>query len=441
MPKKKKEMTDEERLQAALVPKEEWPYELPEGWKWVYLGKITSVVGGGTPSSAHPEYYENGNIPWISPADLSTYQEIYIEHGRKYITEKGLEKSSTKLLPINTVMLSSRAPIGYVVIAANPICTNQGFKNFLPTKNINPRYLYWFLKGNKALLESYASGTTFLELSAKRAGEIKFPLASLQEQKDLVDIIEKLFMNLDKAQQKVQHVLDSFEARKAALLHAAFTGELTAKWRREHKNIPWNNKFVREICNDIKVGIVIKPSQYYTDKEHGIPAFRSANVREFHIDSKEWVYINDIGQENNKRSIVHEGDVLVVRSGNPGTSCVVSKECDGYGAIDILIAVPNQDIVLPEFLCAYTNSSISKNYIEENKRGMALTHFNVKRYANLPIKIPPIDEQGEIIRLLNNFFCKEKKAKTHIKQILLEITRMKQSILARAFRGELNVTK
>lgn len=159
---------------------------------------------------------------------------MYISHGAKNITELGLEKSSARLMPAGTVCLSSRAPIGYVVIAQNDISTNQGFKSMLPSPCFISEYLYWYLKGNKELLESYASGTTFLEISGGKTAQVEFPLAPLAEQQRIVDRIESLFSKLDEAKEKAQAVVDSFETRRAAILHKAFTGELTAKWREEH---------------------------------------------------------------------------------------------------------------------------------------------------------------------------------------------------------------
>lgn len=135
--------------------------------------------------------------------------------------------------------------------------------------------------------------------------------------------------------------------------------------------------------------------------------------------------------------IVHTGDVLVVRSGNPGTACVVSKKFDGYNAIDILIAVPNQNLITSDFLCCYTNSPFGKNLVSENKRGMALTHFNVKGYSGLPIRIPKLVEQREIVRILDSLFAKEQRAKEAAEAMLEKIDLLKKSILARTFRGEL----
>lgn len=116
---------------------------------------------------------------------------------------------------------------------------------------------------------------------------MEIPLPPFPEQQRIVDRIESLFAKLDEAEQKAQNALDSFESRKATILYEAFTGELTTQWRKEH-GIGMGNSTVGQVCHDVKVGIVIKPSQYYTDEEKGIPAFRSANVRENRIDDFDW---------------------------------------------------------------------------------------------------------------------------------------------------------
>lgn len=217
---------DPSEERASLVSDCEQLYPVPDNWCWTRLGSITEIVGGGTPSTKITEYYANGTIPWISPADLSDHKDIYISEGMKRITELGLAKSSARLLPANTVCLSTRAPIGYVVIAKNSLCTNQGFKSFLPASCYLPRYLYWYLKGNKELLESYASGTTFLELSARKASLIEFPLPPLPEQQRIVERIESLFAKLDESNKKAQDVLQQIDIIKKSILARAFRGEL-----------------------------------------------------------------------------------------------------------------------------------------------------------------------------------------------------------------------
>ena len=134
-------------------------------WIECKISDIGTVVGGATPSTKKPENYENGAIAWITPKDLSTFSGRYIQHGERNITEAGVRSCSTQLLPKNTVLFSSRAPIGYIAIAENEVCTNQGFKSVIPNENIEPLFLYYLLKYNKNKIESMGSGTTFKEVS------------------------------------------------------------------------------------------------------------------------------------------------------------------------------------------------------------------------------------------------------------------------------------
>ena len=134
-------------------------------WVECKISDIGTVVGGATPSTKKTENYEGGNIAWITPKDLSTFSGRYIQHGERNITEAALRSCSTQLLPKNTVLFSSRAPIGYVAIAANDVCTNQGFKSVIPNENTNPLFLYYLLKYNKDKIEGMGSGTTFKEVS------------------------------------------------------------------------------------------------------------------------------------------------------------------------------------------------------------------------------------------------------------------------------------
>lgn len=134
-------------------------------WIECKISDIGTVVGGATPSTKKPENYENGTIAWITPKDLSTFTGRYIQRGERNITEMGLKSCSTQLLPKDTVLFSSRAPIGYVAIATNEVCTNQGFKSAVPNENTDPLFLYYLLKYNKDKIEGMGSGTTFKEVS------------------------------------------------------------------------------------------------------------------------------------------------------------------------------------------------------------------------------------------------------------------------------------
>lgn len=199
-------------------------HELPENWSWKTMGDVAEVAGGGTPRTSDPSNYENGSIPWITPADLSGYKEKYITHGARFITEKGLQSSSAQLLPAGSVLFSSRAPVGYVAIAANPLCTNQGFKSFILRDGVLPEYVYWWLKGAKALAESFASGTTFLELSGARARQLPIPIAPRMEQKRIVMEIENSLSRLEGVEQTITSFTSRISALRHSVLARAFRG-------------------------------------------------------------------------------------------------------------------------------------------------------------------------------------------------------------------------
>ena len=135
-------------------------------WKNCKISDIGTVIGGATPATIKPENYENGTIAWITPKDLADFNGRYISRGERNITEIGLKSCSAQLLPANTVLFSSRAPIGYIAIAKNEVCTNQGFKSVIPNKETDPLFLFYLLKYNKEAIEHMGSGTTFKEVSA-----------------------------------------------------------------------------------------------------------------------------------------------------------------------------------------------------------------------------------------------------------------------------------
>ena len=430
-------MAKKEKIDA-LVPVEEQPYPVPENWRWVRLGGITQIVGGGTPSSGNKEYYENGEIPWISPADLSNYNDMYISHGAKSITALGLQNSSARLMPKDTVCLSTRAPIGYVAIAQNELSTNQGFKSFLPSSCYMPQFLYWYLKGNKDMLEAMASGTTFLELSGSKAAMIMFPLASLSEQQRIVDRIESLFAKLDEAKEKAQAVVDGFEDRKAAILHKAFTGELTRE-SRERKGFPngeWHAFKLSEIVSGFRYGTSEKSD--YENK--GIPVLRIPNIGDGEILFTDMKYLKHDGVD--EQSLVHKDDVLIIRSNGSrdlvGKCAIVPELHEQYAYASFLIKIVPSTKVLAGYLVLFLNSSEARcQMFAKAKSSAGIHNINLKELGEIVLQLPPLWEQEDIISRVDQLLQKETLAKSVAEKTITQIESLKKSILAKAFRGEL----
>lgn len=183
-------------------------------WKTCTISDIGTVVGGATPSTKKAENYEGGQIAWITPKDLSTFKGRYISRGERNITEIGLNSCSTQLMPPNTVLFSSRAPIGYVAIAQNEVCTNQGFKSIIPNKDIEPLFLFYLLKYNKDKIENMGSGTTFKEVSGNtmKGIEVKVPCL-FKEQKKIASILGLL----DDKIEENERINDNLEQQAKAL--------------------------------------------------------------------------------------------------------------------------------------------------------------------------------------------------------------------------------
>ena len=163
-----------------------------EEWKECTLSEIGTIVGGATPSTKDSANYENGTIAWITPKDLSTHSGRYISNVERNITEKGLKSCSAQMMPKNSVLFTSRAPIGYIAIAQNEVCTNQGFKSVVPNDGTDFMFLYYLLKNNKDNIENLGSGTTFKEVSGSTMQKVPVKVPSLTIQKKIAEILSSL---------------------------------------------------------------------------------------------------------------------------------------------------------------------------------------------------------------------------------------------------------
>ena len=161
-------------------------------WIEKTLGELGDIVGGATPSTKHEEYY-GGDIAWITPKDLSLFKGRYISYGERNITEAGLASCSAQKMPPNTVLFTSRAPIGYVAIARQSVCTNQGFKSVVPHECVDSLFLYYLLKFNEERIEAMGSGTTFKEVSGKtmKAVQVRIP-CKIEDQKKIASILDSI---------------------------------------------------------------------------------------------------------------------------------------------------------------------------------------------------------------------------------------------------------
>jgi len=407
-------------------------------WVECKLGEVFLIERGGSPRPIKEFVTTDANgVNWIKIGD-ATNSSKYIKSTIQKIKPSGLKKSR-EVFP-GDLILSNSMSFGRPYIMGIMGAIHDGWLVFRENRHIEKDFIYHSL-GSPTTFNQFsknAKGSTVKNLNIKIVEDVDFLLPPLPIQRAIVSKIESLFSSLDSGIADLKKAQAQLKIYRQAVLKKAFEGELTSR-ELTKEGIPkdWNLLQLKDACENIKVGVVIKPAQYYTDSENGIKAFRSANVRENRINDTNWVYFNKEGHKVNKRTQLSEGDVLIVRSGYPGTSCVVTKDFAGCNAIDILIATPNLELILPNFLCAFNNSPLAKGLFSKGSRGVAQKHLNVGVYSKLSILLPPIFDQKQILKEIESRLSVCDKVDKDIKDSLVKATALRQSILKKAFEGKL----
>lgn len=444
MPKKKTALTIEERLQQALVPAEEQPYEVPENWVWVRLGEVVDVLNGdrGKNYPAKSTLSKEG-IPFISAANLC--DNIVVEDDLLCMSEEQYSKLSAGKLMLNDIVLCIRGSLGKHgkfpfkkgAIASSLVILRSKDRGRL-TDGYVMQYLDVPLFYDE--IKKYDNGTAQPNLAAKNLELFSFPLPPLSEQQRIVERIEELFAKLDEAKERLQEVADSFAVRKAAILHKAFTGELTQQWRRENgvSDESWEEKTISKICGSLKYGTSKKSSD-----SGEVVVLRMGNLQNGEIDWSNLAYTSD--EEDIKKYLLKPGDILFNRTNSPelvGKTSIYRGEMPAIYAGYLIKLDYDENMVVGDYLNYYLNSSRAKEYYMQVKTdGVSQSNINAKKIGEFEIPLPTLPEQHEIVRLIDNLLARERSAQQATEQALASIDLMKKSILARAFRGELGTNK
>lgn len=345
------------------------------------------------------------------------------DFGELYPTVRVYCSRPTKIAEKDDILLSVRAPVGPTNLSPGKVCIGRGLAAIRPDDSLDLKYLLNYFRYFEIQLASKGTGTTFKAITQAVVKNLEIPVPPKDEQRRIVSRIEELFSKLDKGVETLQTIKRQLAVYRQAVLKETFSNVLGEK------------TLIKDVCNAIKVGIVIKPTQYYV-QTGGVFAFRNSNVRRGCIEDKDWVMISKSGHHVNSRSEVHAGDVLISRSGvNLGMAAVVPERFDGYNAIDVIIAVPEQTKLLPEYLVHYTNSPYGQEIVKERERGAAQAHLNVKVYGNLPISIPTMEVQKEVVTKIEKQLSLCDNIEQMVDEALAQADAMRRSILRQAFEG------
>jgi type I restriction enzyme, S subunit len=384
------------------------------------ITELAEVVSGGTPKSNISEYWD-GDILWATPTDVSKNKKKFLTTTARQLTKLGLEKSSAKVLPEKSVLLTSRAPIGLVAINEEAMSTNQGFKNLIPKASTSPDYLYWWLKCNTKKLQFMGTGATFKELSKATIERLTLPCPPLEEQKRIAGILDAA----EDLRQKRQRSLELLDELKQSIFIDMF-GDIG------------KNKKIFQIG---KIRDLVTKTQYGTSakafEDGALPILRMGNITyNGSIDLSNLKFI-DISEKDLPKYTVRRGDILFNRTNSKelvGKTTVVETD-EKFAFAGYLVRARVNEKATPEFVSGYLNSPFGKALLaHECNAIVGQANINAEKMKDLPIMIPPLILQQEFsmkLAKLKEFRNKVLTSSDHTSELFT-------SLQHKAFAGELS---
>lgn len=392
-------------------------------WKTVRLGDVCDVVSGSTPKTANLEYWD-GDILWITPAELNEDSHYIYDTTRK-ITEAGRDSASLTLLPQGTVLLSSRAPIGKVGIVGTEMCCNQGFKNLVCSPVIFNNYLFWFLKGKTAYLNSLGRGATFKEISKGIVESIQIPLLPLDVQRRIADTLDKVSELITLRKTQLEKLDELVKARFVEMF--GDPGENLYHWP------------VLTVRKAIAEGYIDKPLDGNHGAKHpktsdyvssGVPFIMANNIVDGCVDLERCAFISETQATSLDKGFAKDGDVLITHKGSIGNTAILKCSLPYVMLTPQVTYYRPINGLLPEFLKGYFDTSFFQSLIQNIASiGSTRAYIGITAQQDLPLCIPPFELQKKFAMFVNQIVL----LKAPIQQSLDALETLRKSLMQEYF--------
>lgn len=410
-------LTPEEKLAQVLVPVEEQPYQIPDNWCWIHL----------------PEAFTNH-----TDSKKKIQSKAYLSDGKYSVVDQGQELIGG-YTDDKDMLYSGKLPV--IIFGDHTRCVKlidfpfvqgaDGVKVLRPKDFYDINAFYYSLRTINIPNLGYRRHFPLFS-------QFAIPLPPLNEQQRIVDRIESIFAKLDEAKEKAQAVVDGFELRKSAILHKAFTGELTAKWREEHGLTldSWEKETSTQLFSYVTSGSR-GWAQYYSDSGSVFVRMGNLDHGTVELDMEDIQYVNLPSKAEGQRSKLQKNDILISITADIGMIGLVrNADQDMYINQHIALARPTEENNA-EFIAWYLVSDVGLKQMQSKQRGATKIGLGLDDIRNLKLLMPQVNEQAEIVHILNGLLAKENAAKEAAESVLDQIDTMKKAVLARAFRGEL----
>ena len=382
------------------------------------LGEVCTIVSGSTPKTSVTSYWD-GNIKWITPAELNE-DTFYIMDSIRHITEEGKEKTGLSYLPTGTVILSSRAPIGKTAIAGCEMCCNQGFKNLICSDAVYNEYLYFFLKSKTDYLNSLGRGATFKEISKSIVESIEIPLPEVNQQKEIAEKFKKLEQLISLRKQQLAKLDELVKARFVEMFGDVFLNPME-----------WPEKKLESLA-DIVSGITKGRKTTETDLQE-VPYMAVSNVKDGYID---WTTVKTIlaTRREIEQYRLMPDDILMTEGGDPdkvGRGAIIKMPLKNSIHQNHIFRVRlNEQEILPDFLAEYLQHQKAKRYfLGCAKQTTGIASINMRQLKALPTLVPPLSLQNQFAA----FVERVDRQKQTIQQSLEKLELMKKALMQEYF--------
>ncbi len=377
-------------------------------WRNLCIEEMAQVIGGGTPKTGVPRYW-NGAVPWLTPKDLANHGERYIEHGERMLSEEGLANSSAKLLPPGAVLLTTRAPVGYVAIARRPLATNQGFRSLVPRPGFVSEFLYYLLASHTEYLRRHAGGTTFQELTGSTLRTLTFRVPDEQTQRRIAAILGALDDKIELNRRMSQ----TLEAMARALFKSWFVdfdpvrAKMEGRWQRgqslpglpAHLYDLFPARLVDSELGEIPEGWEVKKLSDLCSTQYGYTASAVDEpvgpkfLRVTDINKRKWIEWGDVPHrtiepEARASYALQVGDLVVARMADPGKSAIIEEDVDAVFAF-YLVRLKTPSLAHSYYLYGFLKSDLYAEYAEGAKSGSVQANMNAKVIVGASLIVPP----------------------------------------------------
>ena len=390
------------------------------GWKTKAIGGVCDVVNGGTPKTGIAAYWD-GPHQWITPAEMGKRVSPFIGKTTRTVTDDGLQNSSARLLPPHSVILSSRAPIGHLVINTEPMATNQGCKGLIPSGLIDYKFLFYYLTSIIDLLNDLGTGATFKELSGSKLKEVPVPLPPLPEQQRIVGILDEAFDGIATAKTNAEKNLQNARALFESHLQSVFT----------QRGEGWVEKKFGEVY-EVRDGTHDSPKYHAT----GYPLITSKNLKREGLSFDDVKLISEQDYKKiNQRSAVHKGDVLFAMIGTIGNPTLVTVEPDFAIKNVALFKIPSGQS--GAFLKHYLDSGWVISKMVNDAKGTTQKFVGLGYLRDFPVNVPPLTTQLRTVASLDELSAETQRLESLYQRKLAALDELKKSLLHQAFSGAL----